>query len=157
MAQDKCTGFDQKAKRLTAHEVYQLTVETLQTHFPLAMADKHYLAQDIWDVLVAAVVERTTVEGASTLLEQPPSANAVRNVLRGVLPDAAEIAQLEAQLNETLVAHCRRSCWTGRWRVPSTSPRSPTMGSMTKTTKGGVAGEPSMAPPTSTATPRSTS
>lgn len=105
MAPDQSNGFTQKAKRLTAHEVYQLTVETLQTHFPLAMADKRYLAQDIWDVLVVAAVERTTVEGASTLLEQAPSANTVRNVLRGVLPDAAEIAQLEAQLNETLVAH----------------------------------------------------
>lgn len=105
MAQDQSNDFAQKAKRLTAHEVYRLTVETLQAHFPLAMPDKRYAAQDIWDVLVAAAVERTTVEGASTLLEQAPSANTVRNALRGVLPDDAEVAVLEAQLNDTLVSH----------------------------------------------------
>ena len=105
MAHDKCNRFGQKAKRLSAHEVYRLTVETLQTHFPLAMDDKQYQAQDIWDVLVAAAVERLTVESASALLAEAPSANTVRNALRGLLPDNEGIATLEAQLNEGLVAH----------------------------------------------------
>ena len=39
------------------------------------------------------------------MLEEAPSANTVRNALRGLLPDDENIALLEAQLNEVLVAH----------------------------------------------------
>ena len=105
MAQEKSSSFGQKAKRLSAHQVYQLTVETLQEHFNLTMDDKHYESQDIWDVMVAAAVERLTVESASTLLAEAPSANTVRNVLRGLLPGDEDVALLEAQLNAVLVAH----------------------------------------------------
>jgi len=105
VAQGKCNASDQKAKRLSAHQVYQLTVETLQEHFDLSMDGKRYEAQDIWDVLVAAAVERMTVESATALLADAPCANTVRNALRGLLPGDEGVSTLEAQLNEILVAH----------------------------------------------------
>ena len=41
-------------------EVYQLTNETLQAHLKLDMSNSLFEAQDIWDVLIAAAVERIT-------------------------------------------------------------------------------------------------
>jgi putative transposase len=63
-----------------------------------------YGAEDIWDVLLAAAVERTTVETICDELEGP-SANTVRMALRGLLPDDERTIDLESQLNEMLVSH----------------------------------------------------
>ncbi len=90
-------------KRLNAHEIHRLVSEVLQTHFPLEMEGRTYEPQAIWDVLIAAAVERLTIEGASDLLEEAPSPNTVRNVLRGVLPEDG-LEALEARLNDMVVA-----------------------------------------------------
>jgi hypothetical protein len=63
-----------------------------------------YGAEDIWDVLLAAAVERTTVETVCDELEGP-SANTVRTALRGLLPDDEGTTDLEDRLNEMLVSH----------------------------------------------------
>lgn len=57
------------SKQLTAQDVYQLVSATLQEHFQLDMTNRGYTAQAIWDVLVAASVERISIEMASHLLE----------------------------------------------------------------------------------------
>jgi putative transposase len=90
-------------KRLSAQEIHRLVSEVLQEHFPLEMEGRAYEPQAIWDVLIAAAVERLTIEGASELLEDAPSPNTVRNVLRGVLPEDG-LETLEARLNDMLVA-----------------------------------------------------
>jgi putative transposase len=104
VAHDKCNDSGPKTKQLTAQDVYELTSETLQEYFPLDMSDSLYEAQDIWDVLVAAAVERVTIETTCGLLEDAPSPNTVRDVVRGLLGDDAELARLEERVNELLVA-----------------------------------------------------
>jgi putative transposase len=93
-----------KTKQVTAQEVYQLTSETLQAVFELDMADRLYEAQDIWDVLVAAAVERVTIETACDLLEEAPSPNTVRSIVQEMLKDDTALEQLEKRVNELLVA-----------------------------------------------------
>ena len=92
-----------RIKQLTAAEVYQLVREVLQEHFQLDMSGRNYEAQDIWDVLIAASVERVTVEMASCLLEGAPCGNTVRSVVKEMLADAGQLAELEASLNALLV------------------------------------------------------
>jgi putative transposase len=58
----------------------------------------------VWDVLVAAAVERVTIEMASNLLEDAPSANTVRNAVKGLLGDDEQLAELETTVNAMLVA-----------------------------------------------------
>ena len=73
-------------KRLNAREVHRLVSEVLQEYLPLDMDGRAYKAADIWDVLIAAAVERLTIEGASEVLEAAPSPNTIRTVLRGSCP-----------------------------------------------------------------------
>jgi putative transposase len=81
-----------------------LTRETLQEIFQLDMTASEYEAQDIWDVLIAAAVERITVETACDLLEKAPSPNTVRKRVYEMLGDASALASLEEQANTLLVA-----------------------------------------------------
>jgi putative transposase len=103
VAQDKFNPSGEKTKQLTAQDVYELTSETLQEYFPLDMSDSLYEAPDIWDVLVAAAVERVTIETTCGLLEDAPSPNTVRDIVRGLLGDDAELARLEERVNQMLV------------------------------------------------------
>jgi putative transposase len=104
VAQNKCNRIDQKTKQVTAHEVHQLTSETLQEIFQLDMASSTYEVEDIWDVLVAAAVERVTIETACDLLEEAPSPNTVRTIVYELLGDDEALARLEERVNELLVA-----------------------------------------------------
>jgi putative transposase len=104
MAQTKYTPCGEKTKQVTAQMVYQLTSETLQEMLPLAMSKSLYEAQDIWDVLIAAAVERITAETACNLLSDAPSPNTVRTIVSEMLGDETALAQLEQRLNELLVA-----------------------------------------------------
>ena len=89
--------------KLSAQDVYQLTQEVLQETFDLDMHNSHYDAQTIWDVLVTAAVERLTIDSASQLLENAPSANTVRNALKSMLSDEG-LVELEQRVNELLIA-----------------------------------------------------
>ena len=68
------------------------------------MTGSQYEAQDLWDVLVAAAVERITIETACGLLEEAPSPNTVRKSVCEMLGDEAALERLEARVNELLVA-----------------------------------------------------
>ena len=57
--------------------MYELVRVTLQVHFQLDMQAREYEAQDIWDVLIAASVERVTIEMASQMLDHAPTGNTV--------------------------------------------------------------------------------
>lgn len=91
-------------KRLTANDVYEVTSDVLQAYFELDMSSSEYETSDIWDVLVTAAVQQTTVETACGLLERAPSANTVRNAVRALLMDDTQLTKLEVTVNEMLVA-----------------------------------------------------
>ena len=103
MVRIKCRAKTREYKRLNAQEVHRLVSEVLQEHVPLPMEGRTYEAQDIWDVLLAAAAERLTIEGVSEVLEAAPSANTVRNVLRGILPDNG-LDVVEDKLNMLVTA-----------------------------------------------------
>lgn len=104
MAHNKFSDAGPEAKRLTAQETHQLVSETLQAHFHLDMSDSTYEAQDIWDVLIAAAVERITIEMACNLLEDAPSSNTVREAVYRLVADERSLAELEGMINASLVA-----------------------------------------------------
>lgn len=110
MAHRKFSTSRDKVKRLSAQDIHRLTQETLQAHFELEREGCIYGAEDIWDMLLAAAVERTTVETVGDELEGP-SANTVRDALKGIVPDEEQIADLEAGLNEMLVDGLPKKLW----------------------------------------------
>ncbi len=88
--------------RLTANDVYELTSAVLQESFELDMSHSDYEASDIWDVLVAAAVQQTTVETACGLLDDAPSPNTVRNAVKALLMNDVQLTQLETRVNALL-------------------------------------------------------
>lgn len=104
----KVTKQQSNSKQLTAQDVYQLVSATLQEHFQLDMTNRNYIAQDIWDVLVAASVERVSIEMASQLLEAAPSGTMVRTLVKEMLQKMGELPNVEKQLNELLTAQLPR-------------------------------------------------
>ena len=91
-------------KRITASDVYELTRDVLQEYFELDMSSSAYEASDIWDVLVTAAVQQTTIETACGLLERAPSANTVRTAVKALLMNDEQLVKLEATVNAMLVA-----------------------------------------------------
>lgn len=89
-------------KQLTADEVYALVSKTLQEHFQLDMSTRRYEAQDIWDMLIAAAVERVTIEMASQLLDNAPTGNTVRAIVKALLAKEENLIALEASMNALL-------------------------------------------------------
>lgn len=104
MAHNKCTDSGPKTKQIAAQEVHQLVSETLEAHFNLEMSNSLYEAQDIWDMLIAAAVERITIEMACGVLKGAPSPNTVRQAVKRLLPDEENLAELEETVNALLVA-----------------------------------------------------
>lgn len=104
MAKKQCNSKEKpRIKQVTAAQVHRLVRETLQEHFQLDMSNRDYEAQDIWDVLIAASVERVTVEMASCLLDDAPCGNTVRAIVKEMLSDVGQLANLEASMNALLV------------------------------------------------------
>ena len=101
MAQEQ---YSRKTKELRAQDIHELTQETLQKHWHLDMESSRYESADLWDVMIAAAVERITVEMACDLLDDAPSPNTVRNAIHGMLTDEASMATVEGSINEMLIA-----------------------------------------------------
>ncbi|MBK8905314.1 MAG: hypothetical protein IPM53_29295 [Anaerolineaceae bacterium] len=89
-------------RQLSAQDVYQLVSDTRQEHFQLDIKNRDYTAQDIWDVLVAASVERISIKVASKLLEATPSCTMVRTLIKTMLQDVDQMADVERRVNELL-------------------------------------------------------
>ena len=104
----KVTQQNSNNKQLSAQDVYQLVSDTLQEHFQLDMENRAYTAQDIWDVLVAASVERISIEMASNLLEAAPSGTTVRTLVKAMVQDVGQMADLEKRVNALLTARLPR-------------------------------------------------
>lgn len=104
MAVKQCNSSEKsRSKQVTAAEVHQLVQETLQAHFQLDMSGRNYEAEDIWDVLIAASVERVTMEMAGRLLEDAPCGNTVRAIVKEMLNEVGQLDNLEASMNALLV------------------------------------------------------
>ena len=86
----------------------------MQAHWRLDMGKHLYTAEDIWDVLIAAAVERITIEMACALLEEAPSPNTVRNALHTLLGDEAAMATVQNTANEMLVKRLPRQLLKGK-------------------------------------------
>jgi putative transposase len=71
------------------------------------MEHSPYEVQDIWDVVIAASVQRMSIESGCDLLEDAPSANTVRTALKTLFTDEG-LEKLEQQVNELLVARLPR-------------------------------------------------
>lgn len=102
------THQNSNSKQLKAQDIDQLVSTTLQEHFQLDMTNRRYTAQDIWDVLVAACVERISIEMASQLFEQAPSGTMVRTLIKEKLQEIGELAAIEQTLNELLTSRLPR-------------------------------------------------
>lgn len=87
---------------LEASGVHDEVVCVLQKYFGLDRAGCQYDESDIWNVVISASVERMSIEGVCDVMSDAPSPNVVRNAIRGVLPDEAEIEELETTLNQAL-------------------------------------------------------
>ena len=96
------------SKQLKAQDIYKLVSATLQEHFQLDMANRKYTAQDIWDVLVAASVERISIEMASQLIENAPSGTMVRTLVKDMLKEIGQLKAVESSVNDLLTMRLPR-------------------------------------------------
>jgi putative transposase len=95
---------DKDAPVVTAAEVLDLTVETLQEHLSLSIEGYRCHTLDVLHLLVAAAAERSSIESACSETETSPSGNRVREQLEEELPPTLEeLRTLEAVFNEILV------------------------------------------------------
>ncbi len=83
----------------------------LQAHLPLALQGTRITADQAWDVLCYASVQRTSIEAACQCLAQAPSGNRLREVLQPALPPRAD---LQRQLNTLLRRQLPRFLFKGR-------------------------------------------
>ena len=95
---------DKDAPVVTAAEVLDLTVKTLQEHLSLSIEGYRCHTLDVLHLLVAAAAERSSIESACSETETSPSGNRVREQLEEELPPTLEeLRTLEAVFNEILV------------------------------------------------------
>ena len=88
---------------VTAEQVLDLTVETLQKHLNLSIDGYVCRTLDVLRLLVAASAEQSTIEGICRETETSPSGNRVREQLEAELPQTLEgLRTLEAVFNEAL-------------------------------------------------------
>jgi len=93
-------------RALKAEDGYHLVSKVLQEHFQLDMSNSNYEAQDVFDVLIAACVERVSLEMGSKLLEDAPSGTFVRTCIKEMLGDIGQLTEVETNVNELL-----SKCW----------------------------------------------
>jgi hypothetical protein len=101
---------DKDTPEVTAEQVLELTVGTLQSHLSLSIEGSKCGTMDVLRLLVAASAERSSIESACHETESSPSGNRVREQLEAALPQKLEeLRTLEATFNEALAEHLPRS------------------------------------------------
>lgn len=105
---------DTTIQELRAEEIHAITQAVLSEHFSIEMSKSNYEEADIFDVLIAAAVECITIEMASKLLRDAPSANTVRTCVKAMLADRQALPQLESRVNEMLVSRLPKSLLKSR-------------------------------------------
>ena len=95
---------DSTRQEIRAVEIHAIVQEVLGEVFTIDMEGSRFEEGDIFDVLIAAAVERITIEMACELLEDAPSANTVRSKVREMLGTEQALSELEKCVNEMLVS-----------------------------------------------------
>ena len=96
---------------LTSTEVLEYSTTLLQEQVSLLEHQgTRWHTPDLWRVLLAAAVQRSTIEASCSDWAAGPDANTVRHVLRTGVTNA-ELAQLEGAFNQALVARLPRWLW----------------------------------------------
>jgi hypothetical protein len=80
--------------------VYKFVKEILQQFLPLPEQGKEYSSSELYDVLLAAASQDTSIDNICHSSEQAPDANTVRNRVKA----AYEVASVEQHLNEAMEA-----------------------------------------------------
>lgn len=89
---------------VTAEQVLDLTVKTLQKHLDLSIDGYVCHTLDVLRLLVAASAEQSSIEGACRETASSPSGNRVREQLEAELPqNLTELRTLERTFNQILV------------------------------------------------------
>lgn len=101
--------------RLTDRAVRDEAVERLEAHIPVAVAGYECTTDMVWDVLIKAAVTKRTVEAACQELDAATS-NTIRTYLNAQI-QADDLADLERQVNATLVAGVPAQIWSQAWEV----------------------------------------
>ena len=96
-----------KVKELTSKQVHALAVESLSQHLELNSSGSQSSPDKIWDVLLAAAANNSSIDRECEELEGAPSPNTVR----GILKESLELNQTEIQVNKALGKHLRPSYW----------------------------------------------
>lgn len=78
--------------------VYKFVKEILEKYLPLAQEGKAYSASELYDVLLAAASQDTSIDNICHSSETSPSANTVRNRVR----DSYELVEVERRLNQAV-------------------------------------------------------
>ncbi len=112
---------NQKLKELTFKQVHALAVESLSQHLELKSSGEQSSPEKIWDVLLSAAANNSSIDRECDELEGSPSANTVR----GVLKDSLELNQTETQVNEALGRHLKRVYWRKPQKVAVDKRRNP--------------------------------
>lgn len=98
---------NRKVKDLTAKQVHTLAVKTLSQHIELQTSGEKSSPDKIWDVLLSAAANNSSIERECEEHEIAPSPNTVR----GVLKESLELNKLETQVNKALWAHLKPAYW----------------------------------------------
>ena len=97
---------DKDIPDVSAGQVLDLTVETLQTHLNLSIEGLKCRTVDVLRLLAAASAERSSIESICSETRTSPSGNRVREQLEAELPQQLEeLRTLESAFNEALVEH----------------------------------------------------
>jgi putative transposase len=89
---------NRKEVYLQDEAVYRLVKEMLEEFLPIPDQGKEYTASDLYDVLLAAASQDTSVDNICHSSETGPSANTVRGRVR----EAYEVKEVEKRINQAL-------------------------------------------------------
>ena len=90
-----------KLSQLSQKQVHALALESLSQHLELNSSGEKSSPDKIWDVLLSAAANNSSIDRECSELVGAPSPNTVR----GVLKDSLELDQTETQVNKALGKH----------------------------------------------------
>lgn len=94
---------DNHIRPILSAQVRNAILSTMETHLPLGVQGRDLDDEKIWDILMYASVNGTTIESACNELADTPSGNTVREHLGSVLaPTREQVIVLEEQLTTAL-------------------------------------------------------
>jgi putative transposase len=96
-----------KLNELTQKQVHQMAFESIEKHLSLNSKGPQSSAQMVWNILLAAAANNTSIDYECSQHEGAASANTIL----GVLEDSFEVQTAEAEVNEALWHYLDPRCW----------------------------------------------